>query len=355
MKNLVVCCDGTWNTPDQNKNDRVAPTNVVKLYNAVDTESTSSQQEVYYHSGVGTEGRWLERSAGGMYGLGLSKNIMSAYLWLAQHYTPGDRIYLFGFSRGAFTVRSLGGFLTRCGLLDVSQLTTGEAYARVENAYSEGYRINEAGKNWNPDAWQLISPAPAPIHFIGVWDTVGAMGIPDDLALLNLLDKPKNWRFHDDHLEDNVRFARHAVALDERRASFTPTLWTTPVTNAPCSNSDQVKQLWFPGVHCDIGGGYNECGLSDIALKWMMDEAEAKGLRLRKAMVEQLKPDPRAPMHDSVRGVFQALRTRPPEHSLFPRLGMATSVCNRPLSKSADRAGALSPDGQARTRPNGES
>lgn len=309
MKRLVVCCDGTWNTPDQEQNELPSPTNVVKLFNAVAPDAGGVRQETYYHTGVGTEGPLLARTAGGMYGAGLGKNIMSAYAWLADRYEPGDHIFLFGFSRGAFTVRSLGGFLSRCGLLDLRGLKPSDAYKRVEKAYDSGYR--DGKENWKPAGWALCADAPVPIHFIGVWDTVGALGVPDDLALLNLVDEPESWRFHDTSLAPTVSYARHAVAMDEWRASFTPTLWTDPDTGDPYPNSDRVKQLWFPGVHSDVGGGYFECGLSDVALKWMIDEAAAKGLGFRGGMVAQVRPDPRGVMHDSLRGIFQVLRTRP--------------------------------------------
>lgn len=309
MKNLVICFDGTWNTPDQEQNEVPAPTNVVRLYNAIASMAQDVIQETYYHPGVGTEGGLLSRSAGGMYGLGLSKNIISAYTWLGTRYEAGDKIFLFGFSRGAFTVRSLAGFLARCGLLDLKNLESSDGFARVEIAYQQGYRDRK--KNWLRNKWALLAPAPLSINFIGVWDTVGALGVPDDLALLNLLDKSENWQFHDTHLDESVNCARHAMAIDECRASFTPTPWTDPATGAILSNNDRVQQLWFPGVHADVGGGYAECGLSDIALKWMIDEASNKGLAFRTELVSQLQPNSLGVLHDSVRGVFKALRTRP--------------------------------------------
>jgi uncharacterized protein (DUF2235 family) len=309
MKRLVVCCDGTWNTPDQEQNDLPSPTNVVKLYNAVAPQSGGIQQETYYHPGVGTEGSKVVRTMGGAYGEGLGKNIISAYAWLAVRYEPGDQIFLFGFSRGAFTVRSLGGFLGHCGLLDLQGLAPSDAFGRAERAYGEGYR--DRNPHWNSAGWALRETAPVPIHFIGVWDTVGALGIPDDLALLNLLDKPENWQFHDVTLGPSVRFARHATAIDEQRASFTPTLWVDPATGAPYRNDNRVKQLWFPGVHCDVGGGYPECGLSDVALHWMIEEAAAQGLGFDANMVAQLGPDPRGVLHNSLHGIFRVLRTRP--------------------------------------------
>lgn len=309
MKRLVVCCDGTWNTPDQEQNDLPSPTNVVKLYNAVAPQASGVEQQTYYHPGVGTEGPVGARTAGGAYGAGLGENIISAYAWLAVHYESGDHVFLFGFSRGAFTVRSLAGFIGRCGLLDLKGLTPSDAFGRAERAYQEGYR--DGNTDWKPTGWALRATEPVPIHFIGVWDTVGALGIPDDLALLNLLDKPESWRFHDMSLGPSVRYARQAMALDEQRASFTPTLWTDPATRAPYLNDDRVKQLWFPGVHSDVGGGYAESDLSDIALKWMMDEATARGLGFTNKMVAQLRPEPCGVLHNSLQGIFRMLRTRP--------------------------------------------
>jgi len=140
---------------------------------------------------------------------------------------------------------------------------------------------------------------------MGVWDTVGALGIPDDLALLNLLDQPANWRFHDTTLGSNVKIARHAVALDEIRSSFTPTLWTSH------SDSTDMKQVWFPGVHSDVGGGYAETGLSDGALQWMVEEAKKAGLAFNSALIRQINPDPLAVLHDSLKGIFEVHRSRP--------------------------------------------
>lgn len=123
MRNLIVCADGTWNTPEQKEHDIPIPTNVVRLYNAVAKKSEGGIKQLkYYHPGVGTDGTWWEKLAGGTVGVGLSKNIRSAYKWLAANYQPGDRIYLFGFSRGAYTVRSLATMISVCGLLDLSGL-----------------------------------------------------------------------------------------------------------------------------------------------------------------------------------------------------------------------------------------
>ena len=308
MKHLIVCSDGTWNTPDQEDNGIPAPTNVVKLRNCLAASATvdgaTVEQRSYYHTGVGTEGGLLKRTAGGAWGEGLSKNIQSAYHWLARNYAGDDRIFLFGFSRGAYTVRSLGGLLNSCGLPDLSGVDVAEGWRRVETIYQQGYRESKPRAQWAGD-WAFYHDRKTPLRMVGVWDTVGALGIPDDLAILNLFDKKESWRFHDTALGDNVGFARHAVALDEMRASFTPTLWTKA---APGSD---LVQRWFPGVHADVGGGYAETGLSDNALKWMIDEAIQAGLAFDPNMTAQLRPDPLGVLHDSMKGVFKTQRSRP--------------------------------------------
>lgn len=306
MRNLAVCCDGTWNTPEDKEGDIPVPTNVVRLYNALsDADAEGKAQLKYYHPGVGTDGGWWQKLMGGSLGVGLDGNIMSAYRWLGAHYQPDDRIFLFGFSRGAFTVRSLGGLISTHGLLKLAGLDDQETWKRVNRAY-EKYR--DPDQDDLPASWFHAGSGPGgkvPIHFMGVWDTVGALGIPNDLAILNLLDKLERHRFHNTELSNNVLNARHAVALDEKRASFTPTLWTG------IGGRPNVKQVWFPGVHSDVGGGYAETGLSDCALKWMMDEAIQLGLRCHTGMVGQVAPDPLGVLHDSVSGAFKLFRTQP--------------------------------------------
>ncbi|QFG31793.1 DUF2235 domain-containing protein [Pseudomonas umsongensis] len=309
MSNLVICCDGTWNTPDQLDQGVPAPTNVVRLYNSIaDFDAQGAAQTSYYHPGVGTNGNWWDKAVGGGTGAGLDDNIMSAYQKLCYSYQPGDAIYLFGFSRGAYTVRSLAGFIGRCGLLKITGLPPAEVWARIQTLLTYGYRRKtEQRQDWTAQGWQFHNTANAsiPIHFIGVWDTVGALGIPDDMALLNLLDNRHHYTFHDTTLHPSVKHARHALAMDERRASFQPTLWSDP------PNGTNLKQIWFPGVHSDVGGGYRECGLANGALMWMLDEASAAGLKFDPNIVVQIKPDLYDTMHDSCDGVFNVLATQP--------------------------------------------
>jgi len=311
MKRLIVCFDGTWNKPEQEDNGVIAPTNVFKIHNAIaDVDVNNVKQLKYYHPGVGGENKGIvAEMIGGAFGAGISRHIQSAYYWLASHYAEGDEIYLYGFSRGAFTARSLGGMLSR-GLLDLSEnkLTKpAKPWERVKKAYDEGYRKKGATiDDWAEDGWAFFNDkGQTPIHFIGVWDTVGALGIPDDLELLNLLDDKKAWEFHDTSLGDHVAHARHAMAIDEIRSSFTETRWSNAL-----DHHDAVEK-WFPGVHGDVGGGYADTDLANEALQWMMTESEAIGLGFRVGVKELIKGNPLGNMHNSYKGAFKMLRSRP--------------------------------------------
>jgi hypothetical protein len=308
MRNLIVCCDGTWNTPDQKKGGLPIPTNVVKLFNACVADDA---QLKYYHPGVGTEGSAVKRMIGGGLGVGLDKNILSAYHWLCSHYQAGDNIFLFGFSRGAFTARSLGGFILIAGMLDLNGLDSRTAWERISSAYMEGYREKKSITDLHADWPTQVDEngQPPDIHCIGVWDTVGARGVPDDMVLLDqLIDDPRKYSFHNTDLSPRVRHAYHAVALDEVRASFAPTLWTLA---QPRPAGSTFEQLWFPGNHGDVGGGHVECGLSDGALVWMCEKAEARGLRLNAQFMKQPKPDFQAVLHDEIDGIWMLMRTLP--------------------------------------------
>ncbi|TBD04557.1 DUF2235 domain-containing protein [Rhizobium leguminosarum] len=311
---LIIFCDGTWNTPDQMDGGLPAPTNVVKLRHALaSVDKEGQEQRVYYHPGVGTDGGWWERIAGGGLGEGLDKNIMSAYNWLARNYEVGAKLWFFGFSRGAYTVRSLGGMISRCGLLKTSGLDEKAIWTEIEQLFAV-YRTPE--KDAKPVSATKKLPFhgvesgkktkhSVPVHFIGVWDTVGALGVPNDMALLNLIDDPSKHSFHDTDLSPIVANARHAIAIDEKRASFTPTIWTN------VDDNPTVRQVWFPGVHGDVGGGYGRCGLSNGALEWMINEAARLGLTFRENISSQFVPYELDQLHDSVTGVFKSLKTRP--------------------------------------------
>ncbi|KUE79640.1 DUF2235 domain-containing protein [Aeromonas schubertii] len=291
-RKLIVCCDGTWNSADNKDEGVPAPTNVFKLFNALCCDDS---QLTRYQSGVGSGGL-MDKVLGGAVGYGLSEDIRDCYQWLATHYREGDEIFLFGFSRGAFTARSLGGMIGRFGLV---RFHADEGRGKVvERIYRQGYREGRSLGDLD------FHPNSTAIRFIGVWDTVGALGIPDDKGVLNLFDNPDNYRFHDVKLGTHVQSARHAVSIDEKRSSFTPTLWRE-------EPGRDIKQYWFAGVHSDVGGGYKDHGLADITLKWMMEEAQQSGLAFKPVPVEQLQPDPSGWLHESHVGLMKLLLSRP--------------------------------------------
>jgi T6SS, Phospholipase effector Tle1-like, catalytic domain len=331
MRNLIVCCDGTWNTADQRQDGVPVPTNVIRLYNALADKAKGGVAQIkYYHPGVGTEAGLIDRALGGATGAGLNRNIMSAYQWLCRQYQPQDRMYLFGFSRGAYTVRSLAGLIAHSGLLDLANVAPEEGWKRVERVFQRGYRDRrETRTDWKKDKWQFQSVKGSediPIYMVGVWDTVGALGIPNDLALLNLLDASDEHMFHDTTLSPLIEHARHAVALDEIRASFQPTLWID-------EHGGDLQQVWFPGVHSDVGGGYRETGLSDGALQWMIDEAAAVGLAFEKNIVAQIVPDFRGVLHDSYKDVFKLMPNQPRS---APRLDVKNADVSSSAAKRRD-------------------
>lgn len=310
MANLIVCCDGTWNTDDQTDgNGLPIPTNVAKLYNALD-RTPGNEQRSYYHPGVGTYSSWIANKWGGITGAGLRENVKSAYRWIAKNYEQGDNIFLFGFSRGAYTARAAAGMIVRCGLVNLAAVDTSEASVRaVINAVfdaDEAGRPRPYGREKYFD-WPQSETAPqTPIHFVGVWDTVGSLGVPADVPVISWLTRRWRAQFHNQILSPKVRNARHAMALDEHRANFMPTFWEP----SPPGSGNSLIQLWFPGVHADVGGGYGECGLSDGALQWMIDEATACGAKFHQPTVNLIKPDAMGAQHASDTGVFARLKTR---------------------------------------------
>lgn len=265
-KRIVLCADGTWNTPHgpaENPND----TNVRKLFLLANDDDS---QLKYYDSGVGTDGTPFEHFFGGTMGDGLFQKVQDGYAFLAYVWDPGDEIYLFGFSRGAYTARSLSGMITGFGV--PTKNLDNQTVLNIFNAYrTTGAATRAAMKAALTQQYALTD---VNVRMVGVWDTVGALGIPGQL--FSDFDQAK-YGFLDTTLSAKVQNAYHAISLDERRAPFQPTLWTNP-DGSLRANDAQVTQVWFPGVHCDVGGSYAEEALSNITLRWMIDNAQACGL-----------------------------------------------------------------------------
>jgi hypothetical protein len=269
-KRLVVCCDGTWNTADQAISGHPSPTNVTKLALALAAEDAAgARQCVYYHPGVGTS-RW-ERLSGGAFGVGLSRNVLDGYRFLIDNYESGDLLYLFGFSRGAFTARSLAGLIRNSGIL------RRENVDRIDQAWALYRSSADTPRGVAATLFRRAYSFEPRIQFIGVWDTVGALGIPTfgPRWLKPIVSRINHrWEFHDTKLSTRVKGAFQALAIDEQRAAFAPAVWH----QQPGADGQKLRQVWFTGVHCDIGGGYPETSLSDIALLWMADRTRPAGI-----------------------------------------------------------------------------
>ncbi len=302
-RNLIVCCDGTWNTPVQTDRGRLMPTNVVKMARAVVDNDPGFPQQVHYDTGIGAT-RGLDHWTAGVLGIGLTENIQQAYRYIADHYEDGDRLFLFGFSRGAYTVRSLAGLIGRCGL------TAPHDEAAAFRAY-DLYRqaADETGK---AEAAKFKAQQRQPlIHFLGVWDTVGALGVPA-LSRFGLLRKVVRrlsegskyaHGFHDERLGAHVTHAYQALAIDERRGAFEPSTW-----KYEGEARANVEQTWFAGVHSNVGGGYSDSGLSDHAFMWMAVKAMDAGLKLDYLyLAMRIDPNAHGELRDSLSLLYRFL------------------------------------------------
>jgi hypothetical protein len=272
-----MCCDGTWNFADQK-----SPTNVTKVALAIAaTDRTDGrEQRVFYHSGVGTK-RW-ERLRGGAFGAGLSRNVIDTYRFIVQNYEPGDELFFFGFSRGAFTARSAVGLVRNAGVLRPDHADRiGEAYALYRSRTKQN---NPRGRE--AVLFRRSYSYEPKIHFIGVWDTVGSLGIPVGNSLFVRWIN-KRWAFHDTDLSTTVNNAFQALAIDEQRRPFKPAVWNVQAS-APATQ--RIEQVWFSGVHCNIGGGYDDHSLSDLPLLWMVSRAKECGLQFSPTAFERGKP-----------------------------------------------------------------
>ncbi len=285
-KRLVVCFDGTWNSADSGG----AETNVARIARSIHANKNTEgmPQIVLYLRGIGAAGLQVQRLVEGATGLGIDENIKSGYMFLAQNYVPGDEIFLFGFSRGAFTARSLAGLIGACGLLkrqSLAELDRAWCYYKESDIRQPEDFVREAGHG----AVDEITHADVTIQFMGVWDTVGALGVPSRFfGFLN----DREYGFHNTTPSKIVLNAYHAMAIDEFRDEFVPTLWT-----GEQHPGTEIRQVWFAGAHGDVGGGYKDRGLADIPLIWMAQMAEKCGLVIDWDTLPQ-NTDITSPRHD---------------------------------------------------------
>jgi uncharacterized protein (DUF2235 family) len=308
-KSIVVCCDGTAN---EFKRDR---TNVVKLFYAMIKDSGA--KICYYHPGVGTmaapgfvtkTGAWIAEVEGLAFGYGLSNDVCEAYTFICRNFDKNDKVYLFWFSRGAYTVRAIASLLHMYGLVPRDNERLVPYTVRMMWAIHALSKRTRPGTAPDPRIEEYFGLArafketfsrPCPPHFVGVWDTVSSVG-----WFSNPLSLPFTANNSD------IAIGRHAVAIDERRAFFRTNLWKRAAEPGAPGPKD-LKQVWFPGVHSDVGGGYPEpeSGLSKISLQWMLDEAAQAGLLLNKDSVDLIlgrrgqgyaQPDPNACLHNSL-------------------------------------------------------
>ncbi len=306
-KKLVLCCDGTWNTPRTETNifrtyrflcERLGLPTEVTFKDGVRTcaghAADGSEVVLFYDAGVGTD--WFSRLLGGGAGVGLSDNVRDAYYFLGHNFSPGSEIYLFGFSRGAYTARSLCGFIKAAGLLDkpgVKDVWRAYMDRYVTPVHAtpgvvarpagwgldriRGWLVEKAGDavgRLGADVDTLPTHGDVKIRFLGVYDTVGALGVPIPAAAR--VNEPIVG-FHNTTLGDTVERAVQALAVDEKRGPYVPALWTQ-AADAVALAGQSVLQVWFPGVHSDIGGGYRDKGIGDITWDFMMRQAADKGL-----------------------------------------------------------------------------
>jgi uncharacterized protein (DUF2235 family) len=323
-KNVVICCDGTANEFAQNI------TNVVKLHSVL--IHSANCQVTFYHPGLGTMepagaltgfSRKTTKLMGMALGYGLASDIGDAYVFLMKTYEPDDQIFLFGFSRGAYTARAVASLMKMYGLIQQDNESLVPYAIRllmgIDRAQSNDNQHQNALQQYFKlaDGFKATLSRPCKPWFVGVWDTVSSVGwIENPLCLPYISNNP------------DIKIGRHAVSIDERRAFFRNHLWRRPSDPNADYGPKDVKQVWFPGVHSDVGGGYpeKESGLSKLALDWMIEEAVQAGLQVDLSKVREVlgqdssayvPPDPNAQAHESLTGWWHIAEMIPKKHYDF--------------------------------------
>jgi uncharacterized protein (DUF2235 family) len=325
VKKIVICTDGTWDKPGTVEDGIPVPSNVQKLACAL---TKNDEQVVKYFPGVGTSGSLLNRILKGITGSELDGKIIEAYKFIVENYQPGDQLYFFGFSRGSYTARSLAGLIRNSGIVrDIKDINEafehyrdrspvshpdsetsialrkrlshgpGDNFFAEEPEGSEGTDTGriEAKGDKHEIANALSNDYVTRIKFLGIWDTVGSLGIPLPWWRKGNLER---YKFHDITLSSTIDHAYHGMAIDERRKVFTPCIWeksvhkeSDPLVKRNAANTGEhkhkygtnkhVQQMWFSGVHANVGGGYPDSSLSDITLNWIISKARHHGLSFK--------------------------------------------------------------------------
>ena len=300
MKRLICCFDGTWN---DDKTEETL-TNVVKLHRAIrSADANGIEQRSHYVVGIATDTTGTRQFLVGAAGLEAGARVKAGYRFLAENYEAGDEIYLFGFSRGAFEARGLG------GLIGLTGLGKREAAFSLDEAW-DAYRHHRSQPA--PEKLDNLRKAahyPVPIKCIGVWDTVGNIADP----LLPDAAFPDLFAFHNTRLSERVEVGLHALSIDEPRGPFSPIMWTAP-KGAGLPKTQHIEQVWFAGTHADVGGGWKETALSDIGLLWMAERASlTTGLAFDRGQLERsTRPDPLGLQHSPATGKILKLSERLP-------------------------------------------
>lgn len=323
-RNLVVCCDGTSNEIGKQLS------NVFKLYRVL---NKGAEQIAYYNPGIGTVrmpnawGKWRQTFRAGFEmatGKGLDRDVLDAYCFLCRHYRPGDRIYLFGFSRGAYTARVVAGMIYLIGLLREHQVNFAGYALRAYKGSKEADDF-ELAKSFS----RSVTGQCVPIHFLGLWDTVASVIVPGGQLLSGL----ELERLPYTASNPGVKVFRQAIAIDEFRRLFRIERWEepqafkyNPFSQAKSFPDQDIKQVWFAGCHSDVGGGFIEeaSALAKFPLKWMIAEARTHHLAVRTQMVNHLvlggerigaraytKPDAKGPLHISLSASWKSLEWFP--------------------------------------------
>jgi uncharacterized protein (DUF2235 family) len=308
-KRIVFCADGTWQAP-------MNGTNVYRLYKML---TVAADQIPHYDDGVGADAKGFDRLVGGAIGEGLVQKVIAGYTTIAHDYEDGDEIFLFGFSRGAYTARSIAGFIANCGL-PVGQVDD-DCVAKAFQAYRDPDPVSRKARLESLGACRLKQPT---IRMVGVWDTVGALGIP---AIFGGFDT-QQFGFLDTGLHPCIKNAFQCLAIDEQRCQFPATLWSTQ------SSSDQtVEQVWFSGCHGDVGGGTLAAGgvddatrLCDITLGWMVAKAQALGLTMDPAAAQQFQNMPVKYALDKINESWNPIYGKPLSRPIPANSSLSNSV-----------------------------